>query len=292
MSFPPSQATPQSYAQDFGRYIGARAPLKLPDAVLAEAVWRTVSQEVPAAAPRIGPRPVFWYWWVVFSFGVIAVGAGTEAVFGAGPLVSLFMTTIVFVGATCLGVFHAWKRFPYDRELGLAVAAARALTDEVRSLAFSSAMAEARRPGRLPPAFPLLVSFPAPQPRPNGVSPEEAEWLVAEWMRFLGAADAEVTRYSADGGIDVVSTTHIAQVKNLSAGYRVPVAQIRELAGVAAHDRRQALFFTSGSYTASGLEFADRAGIALFTYDAMRGTLDGVNGHGRSIRAQGLTVSR
>ncbi|GGF48009.1 hypothetical protein GCM10010922_24860 [Microbacterium sorbitolivorans] len=72
----------------------------------------------------------------------------------------------------------------------------------------------------------------------------------------------------------------------------MPVAQIRELAGVAAHDRRQALFFTSGSYTASGLEFADRAGIALFTYDAMRGTLDGVNGHGRSIRAQGLTVSR
>ncbi len=97
-------------------------------------------------------------------------------------------------------------------------------------------------------------------------------------MRHLGAVDAAVTQFSGDGGVDVVSYRCIAQVKNLAASSTVPVAQIRELAGVAAHDGRLPIFFTSGSYSSGGVEFADRAKMVLFVYDARRGTLAPANG--------------
>jgi len=127
---------------------------------------------------------------------------------------------------------------------------------------------------------------PAPGPQPYGVSHDGAERLVAEWMRHLGEMDAEVTRFTGDGGIDVMSTHCIAQVKNYTG--TVGVTEIRELAGVAAVDGRRPLFFTSGTYASGAIEFAERAGIALFRYDAVAGTLLPVDAIAARAIQQGL----
>lgn len=127
---------------------------------------------------------------------------------------------------------------------------------------------------------------PKPSPQPFGVSHEGAEALCAEWMKYLGEMDAEFTRVVGDGGIDVYSSRYIGQVKNYSGS--VGVAAIRELAGVAVVDGRTPLFFTSGSYAAGAIEFANQSGVALFIYDAVAGTISHANISARKYLKEGL----
>ncbi|GAB2516126.1 restriction endonuclease [Paramicrobacterium agarici] len=121
------------------------------------------------------------------------------------------------------------------------------------------------------------LNRPAPPPaaQPYGVSHTGAERLVAAWMRHLGVLDAEVTKFSGDGGIDVLSERYIAQVKNYAGS--VPVIEVRAFFGVAVADEKSPLFFTSGSVTADGQAFADRVGMALIHYDAEEAILTGLN---------------
>ncbi|WP_050723053.1 restriction endonuclease [Microbacterium sp. GCS4] len=130
--------------------------------------------------------------------------------------------------------------------------------------------------------------FLPPSPRPHGVDARGAEEVVAQWMRHLGEADAELTSYTGDGGIDVTGTRSFAQVKHYASS--VGVAAVRELAGVAANDprRRHALFFTSTGYARGAREFADTAGIALFVYDAERGGLEAMNGLAKTLVHNGI----
>ncbi|GGO63948.1 hypothetical protein GCM10010910_17640 [Microbacterium nanhaiense] len=277
-----------------GRDIGGRVPLGLPERILVDTVREAVRQEVAPVPPAIEPRPRFWPWWLVYAFWWMIPAAIVDVL--ADPGSALYDSTfevisfVMIVAAVGLGILHASRRRPYNVRLRHAVAEAERDTESRRQQVFESALVEARRSERLPPFNPIHPQVYSPQPRPRGVGPQEAEELAAEWMRFLGAVDAEVTRYSGDGGVDVISSAYIAQVKNLAPMYSVPVAQVRELAGVAAHDGRRALFFTSGSYSAGGVEFADRAGIALFIYRAEEGDLIGANALGSAVRAQGLDL--
>lgn len=116
---------------------------------------------------------------------------------------------------------------------------------------------------------------PMPEPLPYGVSHRGAEELVAAWMQYLGDLDAQVTRFSSDGGIDVESANYVAQVKNYKGS--VPVAEVRQLQGVASVDGRKPLFFTSGSYTIEGIKFGESIGMGMFVYNAERGTLTASN---------------
>lgn len=122
---------------------------------------------------------------------------------------------------------------------------------------------------------------PRPQPQPYGVSHRGAELLVCDWMRHLGFITAVPTREGTDGGIDVNSDTHVAQVKNYQA--KVGVVEVRELFGVAAAAKKQALFFTSRGYTAEAKLFADAVGMPLFVYKAEEGLLFGVNDVAKQI---------
>jgi hypothetical protein len=114
-----------------------------------------------------------------------------------------------------------------------------------------------------------------PSACPQGVSHQDAEELCAQWLRFFGEYDATTTRFTADGGIDVVSANYIAQVKNYKG--TVGVAAVRELVGVAADDGRKAVFFTSGTFAAGAIEFANRNGVRLVEYDAYSGSVTPVN---------------
>lgn len=137
-----------------------------------------------------------------------------------------------------------------------------------------------RRKSRIATAI-LSRPAPMPVPLPYGVSHKGAEILVTEWMRFLGVKDAAVTRFTADGGIDVVSSTHLAQVKNYTG--TVSVEEIRAFFGVATASKLLPWFFTSGGYTREALLFADRVEMPLFIYVAEEGRLRGQNDVGRVV---------
>ncbi|WP_159085007.1 restriction endonuclease [Planctomonas deserti] len=125
-----------------------------------------------------------------------------------------------------------------------------------------------------------------PSPQPYGVSHEGAELLCAGWLSHLGGTNVSITTFSGDGGIDVVSDTAIAQVKNYSG--TVGVEEVRAFHGVASVDGRIGLFFTSGTYTSGATDFANRAQMALFEYDAIAGSLTGANAMGRTVLLMGV----
>lgn len=139
---------------------------------------------------------------------------------------------------------------------------------------------------RLSAHFRANPVVPPPSGHPYGVSHAGAEQLCAEWMRHLGEHSAHVTRISQDGGIDIESTRFVAQVKNYVAP--VGVDPIRSLVGVASIEQKRPLFFAAKDFTASAVDFADRARVALFVYDAVNGTLRGANPLGREARHSGL----
>lgn len=116
---------------------------------------------------------------------------------------------------------------------------------------------------------------PEPESFPYGVSPRGAEFLVRDWMRHLGIADAEVTQQTSDGGIDVVSSTHVAQVKHYVGSVGGP--DIQRLSGAAYPIERLPLFFTSGRYTPAAHAAATAGRVALFTYSAEKGALTAEN---------------
>lgn len=136
----------------------------------------------------------------------------------------------------------------------------------------------------LPQATPSEVERPAPHP--YGVSPRGAEFLCRDWMRFFGIADAEVTRSHADGGIDVTSSTYVAQVKHYTGSVGAP--EVQQLVGVAHTTRRDALFFTSGKYTPAAMAAAEAVGMPLLRYSAEDGTIEGANAAGIAIATFGV----
>jgi len=122
---------------------------------------------------------------------------------------------------------------------------------------------------------------PVPPPFPYGVSFHGAELLVADWMRHLGILDAHVTPSTADGGVDVDSDTHVAQVKHYKGN--VSVVALRELFGVASARTKTPLFFTSAGYTGDAIRFADAIQMPLFVYNAELGTLTASNLHAQAL---------
>ena len=131
-------------------------------------------------------------------------------------------------------------------------------------------IAEAIRQARL--------NAPAEMPPPlrYGVSDQGAELLALDWVRHLGYRDAELTRATKDGGVDIVTATTCVQVKNYTSR-RVSVLEVRELHGVAVSMRKAGWVFTSSGFTAEAIRFANSVGMALFRYDAGAGMLYSLN---------------
>ncbi|TFB88273.1 hypothetical protein E3O44_06295 [Cryobacterium algoricola] len=125
---------------------------------------------------------------------------------------------------------------------------------------------------------------PAPLPQPYGASDAGAAELAASWMRFLGAGDA----HSIDPktGTNAQSTHYVTRVDTAVDLTEVP--SVRELAGGAAVAKRRALFFSAAGFTDEARQFADRADIALFVFDATAGNLTGANFLGEAVFRTGL----
>ncbi|MGO1701685.1 MAG: restriction endonuclease [Canibacter sp.] len=129
---------------------------------------------------------------------------------------------------------------------------------------------------------------PHPLPQPYGVTPRGAELWIRDWMIHMGASDAEVTQATNDGGIDVVATGWVAQVK-LYKG-TASITEIRELAGsgLVFPDQPRTLFFCSGGYPESAASYASGVGMALFEFSAESGEVLARNDVAERILITGL----
>lgn len=112
---------------------------------------------------------------------------------------------------------------------------------------------------------------------------QEAEENAAAAMRSWGIRDAKTTGGSTDGGIDITSLTHIAQVKYEAAQVGRPVLQQLHGARGSARDKGM-VFFTGAGYSAPAVEFANEHGIALFVYD-QQGSMTPANAAAVSLAA-------
>mgnify|MGYP001506751586 CR=1 FL=1 len=111
---------------------------------------------------------------------------------------------------------------------------------------------------------------------------DQAEVVVEGIMRQIGFPDARATQRGGDHGIDVTSRDAVAQVKWQATKVGRPALQ--NLVG-AAHllGTRKLLFFARVGYSPQAIEFANKANIALFTFD-LHGTYAAVNGAASSMR--------
>lgn len=125
-----------------------------------------------------------------------------------------------------------------------------------------------------------------PHPHAYGVSNYGAEHLVGEWLQYLGLKGVEVTSASNDGGFDVITQSHICQVKNY-VNQQVSVQEVRELFGVAVSTSRQAMLFTSSTLTKAAFEFAEVNNVAAIQYNVFEAVLVPLNEAGAHVLETG-----
>lgn len=114
---------------------------------------------------------------------------------------------------------------------------------------------------------------------------QDAELNAAQRMRELGFADAQVTAGGADCGIDVHSSTALAQVK--WRGGMAGRPELQALFGARGSDfSKQLLFFAASDYSQHAVEYAEHYRIALFVYDPT-GTLAPKNQHAALLLNRG-----
>lgn len=82
-----------------------------------------------------------------------------------------------------------------------------------------------------------------------------------------------------DGGIDVLASDAIAQVK----AHMQPIGRpdVQNLYGVATAQGKTPLFFSLSGYTAAAAAWAEEVGVGLFTFD-LQGSPQPVNGRARA----------
>jgi hypothetical protein len=111
-------------------------------------------------------------------------------------------------------------------------------------------------------------------------NPRDAELVAVEWMRYWGFRDARATSVGADEGIDVMSEGAVAQVK----AHMIPTGRpdLQNLAGIAAVEGKEGIFFSLNGYSAQAIEWGTKAKIALFTFD-LQGVPEAANSIAREF---------
>lgn len=236
---------------------------------LAEKVTPAVNLRAQELNPKAGTR----WWWHSGSFAILVLGF----VLGLSPDLAIVSSMFAFLWLASI-LSHAWFAFKAWSSRDDATAKTQAVLRRVLEDELTLARVQILRNGPFGPS-----KRRPPRREPQGVNDEQAEHLCAEWLSHLGEENVSVTRAVSDGGIDIVSSRCVAQVKNYTGS--VGVVPVRELVGVASVDGRFPVFFTSGHYTRAALQFAEDASVYLFRYDAEAGTLDGKSSIARNALA-------
>jgi hypothetical protein len=105
--------------------------------------------------------------------------------------------------------------------------------------------------------------------RANPVDWRAAEVKVAGWLVERGERGVAVTPSSHDLGIDVNTDGLVVQVNHWKGNVGAP--HVRQIVGAAMPSGKQPVLFTRSGFTRDALEFAEQAGVGLFTYDELGG---------------------
>lgn len=117
----------------------------------------------------------------------------------------------------------------------------------------SAASAEQRPgPGERPP--PALIK-----------EPYDAEVIAARWLRWMRFPDAAATPRGRDGGIDILGTGIVAQVKTEKIKTSRPVVQ--QSFGIAQLESCECAVFSLAGFTDEAISWARRAEVALFEFN-------------------------
>ena len=111
-------------------------------------------------------------------------------------------------------------------------------------------------------SFDALKKMP---PAQYNLSPRDAELVSAKWMRYWGYLDAKATPVGPDGGIDVIASHAVAQVKYRNV--KTSRTEINEFHGSAEGSGKDELYFSLSGYTQQALERASEKSIALFVFN-------------------------
>jgi hypothetical protein len=113
----------------------------------------------------------------------------------------------------------------------------------------------------------------------------DAELVSAEWMKYWGYTNVAATAVVTGGGIDVVSSEAVAQIKTeTSATGRPKVQQHHDLA---VSQGKSAIFFALGGFTPDARAYAEQNGILLFQFD-LQGEPEPVNSLANTLVAKGI----
>lgn len=83
--------------------------------------------------------------------------------------------------------------------------------------------------------------------------------------------DAETTRYTQDGGVDIFSKDFVVQCKHVAGTVGAP--DVQRIFGIAASKGKQALIFSAGSFSKAALKFANEAGVGAVVISEVNGTV-------------------
>lgn len=255
----PRQAAPETRTGD---QKWARAVLRSVGFLWASDINEKLAPFINGRVSELVPKGPIRWWWHTASTGVLVLSLLANSVegfvlseeLGAG----LWFTSVGAHAWVAMGAYSSRDAARDAKRQALR----RLITEELHAARFEMLKDGPFGPPQAPP----------PGQEPQGVDDQEAERLCAKWLANLGEQNVTVTPAKNDGGLDVISSLCVAQVKNYKGS--VGVAAVRELVGVASIDGRFPVFFTSGSYTKAALQFAEEAKVYLFKYDAVAGTLD------------------
>lgn len=110
------------------------------------------------------------------------------------------------------------------------------------------------------------------------------ELLAAEWLIAWGDEEVHVTKKTGDGGVDVQSLYCVSQVK-FKSDAKVGRPEIQNLKGAAAdYEECFVTFFAwANGYTREAIEWADRRGVGLFSFDVKDQKMKAVNAKGQDV---------
>lgn len=96
-------------------------------------------------------------------------------------------------------------------------------------------------------------------------NPHDAELAARDWLRSVGFADARLTSAGPDGGVDVRSSSLVAQVKAEMKPTGLGVVQ--RTYGIAQAEGCKAACFALNGFTQEAKQWASRQEVALFVFD-------------------------
>ncbi|MGQ1798095.1 restriction endonuclease [Kocuria oceani] len=100
---------------------------------------------------------------------------------------------------------------------------------------------------------------------------QDAERSARDFLRHQGHTDAQLTPPGADGGVDVVSSAVIAQVKYQTRPVGAPaVVQLLGTTHRKKYQDRSPYFFSSSGYTAKAVTAARELGVTLYQLHGSR----------------------